>query len=254
MKSAIVIPARLESTRLPRKLLLCETGKTLIEHTWNAACSSQLADQVMVATDSQEILQAVQSFGGQAMMTSARHATGSDRVAEAAEHLDAEILVNLQGDEPELDGESLDRLIRRLIADPVEVATLATPIRDQEQLHDVACVKVVIDHQQRAMYFSRSPIPAAKRPSDVAQYLASAAAGVSPPLFLQHLGVYAFRRKSLMSLSGLNPSPLEKVESLEQLRFLANGWSIGVEIIESAGSGIDTPADYAAFVKRMRNS
>ena len=254
MKSAIVIPARLDSTRLSRKLLLADTGKSLIEHTWRSATSSRLADQVIVATDSREIFETVQAFGGNVVMTSADHHSGSDRVAEAARNVDAEIIVNLQGDEPELGGELIDRLIHRLTDDPIEVATLATPVRSLQQLLDPGCVKVVVDRRYRALYFSRSPIPGAKEPSELARYFEADSdplPATRTPLFLQHLGVYAFRRKNLMELRNLMPSPLEQIESLEQLRFLANGWAIGVEIVEHGGAGIDTPADYAAFVKRV---
>ena len=255
LKSAIVIPARLESTRLPRKLLLSKTGKSLIEHTWIAASGSKLADQVVVATDSSEIFETVQGFGGQAVMTSPDHQSGSDRVAEATSVLDAEIIVNLQGDEPELGGEYLDRIIRRLLSDQtVDVATLATPIRSLEQYQDIACVKVVLDHQSRALYFSRSPIPAVRNQLLLTEYFESnKQMWTQDRPFLQHIGVYGFRRGCLEKLSSLNASSLEQIESLEQLRFLANGWSIGVEIVEHDGIGIDTQADYDVFVNRLRN-
>ena len=257
MKSAIVIPARLQSTRLPRKLLLSETGKTLIEHTWQTASGSQLASEIIVATDSREIFETVNAFGGQAVMTSESHRSGSDRVVEAATALDADIIVNLQADEPELDGAFLDRLIERLTNDETaEVATLATPIRSLSQFNNPACVKVVLDHRGRAMYFSRSPIPAVSDSAKMNRYFGSDSDSESADnqgLFLQHIGVYGFRRKNLLSLPKLNPAPLEKLESLEQLRFLANGWVIGVEIVEHSGTGIDTAEDYAAFVNRVGN-
>lgn len=263
MKSAIVIPARLQSTRLPRKLLLNETGMALIEHTWRAAGTSNLADQVLVATDSDEIFEAVKSFGGQPVMTAVEHQSGSDRVAEAAQDLDADIIINLQGDEPEVKGSDIDRLIERLSSDEqIEVATLATPINTKKQLLDPSCVKVVLDKNGHALYFSRSPIPSVKDPLKLDTYFQSMAniehAGEAPvkeaPVFLQHLGIYGYRKACLSQLSNLEPSPLEDFESLEQLRFLANGWKLGVEIVAQAANGIDTIEDYAAFVNRMKKS
>ena len=163
--SHIVIPARLASTRLPRKLLLCETGKTLLQHTYEAASRAARPQGVRVAADHAEIAEAVRAFGGQVEMTDPRAASGTDRVAEVARRMQGvDIIVNVQGDEPELSGESIDLAVRLLEEQPAAVmATLATPIRSRRQLEDPACVKVVFDASGRAMYFSRSPIPRARR-------------------------------------------------------------------------------------------
>ena len=159
--SQIVIPARLASTRLPRKLLLRETGKTLLEHTYEAASRARRPNGVCVAADTAEIFAAVRAFGGNVEMTDPQAASGADRVAEVARRLEGvDIIVNVQGDEPELSGESIDLVIGLLEQDAAAVmATLATPIRSRRQLEDPACVKVVFDASGRALYFSRSPIP-----------------------------------------------------------------------------------------------
>jgi 3-deoxy-manno-octulosonate cytidylyltransferase (CMP-KDO synthetase) len=247
LTSLIVIPARLASTRLPRKLLLAETGKPLIQHTYEAARHATLPSSVCVATDHEEIADAVRAFGGQVEMTSPDCASGTDRVAEVARKLDADVIVNVQGDEPELSGESIDAAIRLLESDPSAVmSTLATPIRTRENLLAASCVKVVFDCRRRALYFSRSPIPHAREWRD--ELLTS-----QPPHFFQHIGLYAYRREFLLSLANVPPSPLEQLEKLEQLRVLEMGHSIAVAVMPHATVGIDTSADYRAFVERWRN-
>ena len=192
----IIIPARLASTRLPRKLLLCETGKTLIQHTFEAARRARRPLGVCVATDSPEIAAEVERFGGRALMTSADLASGTDRVAQAAAQLpEAEIVVNVQGDEPELSGEAIDLVVSLLETNPSAVmATLATPIRDKQKLFDPACVKVVCDSAGRALYFSRAPIPFVR---DWREDVLAA----DSPRFFQHIGLYAYRREFLMRLA-----------------------------------------------------
>jgi 3-deoxy-manno-octulosonate cytidylyltransferase (CMP-KDO synthetase) len=245
--SFVVIPARLESTRLARKLLLRETGKPLIQHTYEAGRRATLPAGVCVATDHPEIYREVGAFGGHAEMTSPEAASGTDRVAEVARNLpDVDIVVNLQGDEPELSGGSIDLAIRLLEENPAAVmSTLATPIRSRPQLEDPACVKVVFDSSGRALYFSRSPIPHAR---DWDDGLLSA----DPPHFYQHIGLYAYRRDFLLRISQLPRSPLEALERLEQLRVLDAGYSILVGVVDEATSGIDTAEDYRRFVERCR--
>jgi 3-deoxy-manno-octulosonate cytidylyltransferase (CMP-KDO synthetase) len=245
--SYVVIPARLASTRLPRKLLLNETGKPLVQHTYEAALRATRPSGVCVAADHEEIAAAVRAFGGEVRMTSPHCASGTDRVAEVARHLgDADILVNVQGDEPELPGTSIDRVVELLEADPTTVmATLATPIRDRARLDDPSCVKVVFDARGRALYFSRSPIPHARQWTDE---LLSA----DPPCFYLHIGLYAYRREFLLRLAGLERTPLEKLENLEQLRVLEHGYSIAVGVVDEPTVGIDTPDDYRAFVGRVK--
>ena len=243
----IVIPARLASTRLPRKMLLCETGKPLIQHTWEGACQSTLAEGVCVATDDSEIFQTVSHFGGTAIMTSRNLCCGTERVAAVAEKMPGiDIFVNVQGDEPEITGANIDSVLSLLLehAD-VEMATLAVPIRESEKLLDTACVKVVFDGNGHALYFSRSLIP---YPRDG---LNQALLDAESPLFYQHLGIYAYRRDFLLRFAKMERSSLEKAESLEQLRALENGISILVGVVKQGGIGIDTPEDYAQFVQRM---
>ncbi|MDR0327229.1 MAG: 3-deoxy-manno-octulosonate cytidylyltransferase [Planctomycetaceae bacterium] len=250
MKSVIMIPARYASTRLPRKLLLCETGKPMIQHTYESALKATLPDSVMVACDHDEIFHTVKQFGGSVQMTDPNAASGTDRIAEVAAHLDdTDIIVNVQGDEPEIAGSSIDRAVQMLIDHPDAVmSTLATPIRDRQQLEDAACVKVVFDAKHRALYFSRSVIPH-PRGGLREEHLAS-----SPPLFYQHIGLYAYRREFLLRLSSLPQSDLEKTESLEQLRVLHHGYSIMVGVVDETTVGIDTPDDYQRFVERFRRS
>jgi len=243
--SYIVIPARLESTRLPRKLLLCETGKTLLEHTHIAARGARRPMGICVAADDEAIAAEVRRFGGDARLTDPAAASGTDRVAEVAATLhDVDIVVNVQGDEPELAGESIDLVIQLLEENPQAVmSTLATPIRRRDQLEDPACVKVVFDSAGRALYFSRSPIPHPRRWDD-------ALLTADPPHFYQHVGLYAYRREFLLQLARMPQSDLEKLESLEQLRVLSAGYTILVGVVDEPTFGIDTPEDYRAFVKR----
>ena len=243
----LVIPARRNSTRLPDKLLLRDTGKTVLQHTYEAAKESRLADRVLVATDDKEIARECRRFGAEAMITSPDCPSGTDRVAEVVRRFDEyDVIVNLQGDEPEIDPEAIDRLVEPLLDDlTVDMATLATPIRDRQTLEDPACVKVVCDGGGRALYFSRSPIPYVREWDD-------SLLTAEPPRFFQHVGIYAFRRDILLQLSSLPPCHSEQLECLEQLRALDQGVQIKVSVIDEPTRGIDTPADYAAFVRRQR--
>ena len=248
LKTAIIIPARLGSTRLPRKMLLAETGKTLIEHTYEAATRCKQAERVIVATDDQEIITVVQGFGGEAVLTKKEHLSGTDRVAEAAAPLtDFDLIVNLQGDEPEIDPKCVDDVIELLASNQdVHVGTVACPIRERTMLNDPACVKVVMDHAGRALYFSRSCIPHARNwHPDLLQ--------TEPAIFWQHLGIYVYRREFLLRFSALPKSRLEGVEMLEQLRVLQAGAEILVATANCTGKGIDTLDDYRAFVSRHSN-
>ena len=238
MKTAIVIPARYASSRLPAKPLLRDTGKYLIQHVYERACESN-AHHAIVATDDARIFDAVRSFGGNVVMTRADHPSGTDRVAEVAEQLDADIIVNLQGDEPLIEPATLD-LLARLLAENADapMATLAVPITSLSNWYDPNCVKVVCDKLGRALYFSRSPIP----------YVRDGRPDFSSRQFLQHLGLYAYRREFLLELAKLPPEPLETTEKLEQLRVLALGYRIQVGIVPHAHRGVDTPADYQRFV------
>ena len=242
----IVIPARLASTRLPRKLLLAETGKPLIQHTYEAARRATRPEGVLVAADCEEIAAAVRAFGGQVELTSPDCPSGTDRVAEVARRRpEFEVFVNVQGDEPEISAAAIDLAVELLEGSASAVmSTLATPIRDKEKLNDPACVKVVFDATGRALYFSRSAIPHARTWND--GLLSS-----EPASFYQHIGLYAYRREFLLRLAELPRSPAEQLESLEQLRVLHHGQAILVGVIEEATIGIDTAEDYRMFVARF---
>ncbi|MFN4259378.1 MAG: 3-deoxy-manno-octulosonate cytidylyltransferase [Gemmataceae bacterium] len=245
MNTAIIIPARYASSRLPGKPLLRETGKYLIQHVYERACLAQSAQQVVVATDDSRILAAVDQFGGQAVLTRRDHPSGTDRVAEVAARLDADVIVNLQGDEPLIEPEVLDLLPGLLQRDPeAALATVAVPLRDKQQWLNPNCVKVVRDVHGRALYFSRSPIPFVRdgEPNFAAE----------PPCFLQHVGLYAYRRAFLLQLAQQPPQPLEQLEKLEQLRVLALGRFIQVGLIHQQGLGVDTYEDYQRFVRIQR--
>jgi 3-deoxy-manno-octulosonate cytidylyltransferase (CMP-KDO synthetase) len=191
------------------------------------------------------LFQLVQSFGGEAIMTDPNAQSGTDRIAEVARAMpEVDIFVNVQGDEPEITGQAIDMVLELLSSSPqASVATLATPIRTLANLNDPACVKVVVGAEKTALYFSRSPIP---HPREWSESLLTE----EPPLFLQHIGIYAYRRDFLLGLGGLKPSSLERLEKLEQLRFLQNGHKIVVGTIEESHRGIDTRADYDAFKSR----
>lgn len=239
------IPARLASTRLPRKLLLSETGKPLLQHTWEAARKASSLLEVIVAADSTEIADVVGRFGGRCELTG-EHPSGTDRIAEVVRRSfsDAGIVVNIQGDEPEMDPAHLDLLVRLLEQHPgAQMSTLATPITTREVRDSPSCVKVVRGAAGQALYFSRSLIPFC-RDVDPDRQLEQD----SP--WLLHLGVYAYRREFLLKLSELPPSRLEQLEKLEQLRALEAGATIQVGVVERRAVGIDTPEDYAQFVKR----
>jgi 3-deoxy-manno-octulosonate cytidylyltransferase (CMP-KDO synthetase) len=248
-KSVVIIPARYASTRLPRKLLLDVKGKPLIQYTYEAALKAKLPESVSVACDHREIFEAVEKFGGTVFMTDPNAQSGTDRVAEVAVKMnnDVDIVVNVQGDEPEIAGESIDLVIRMLINHPNAVmATLATPIQNQQQLQDPACVKVVFDHSGHALYFSRSVIPHPRNG------LTTELFQLKPPLFYQHIGLYAYRRDFLLSLNQLPQSDSEKTECLEQLRVLHHGFGIMVGVVNKPTFGIDTPEDYKRFVEKLR--
>jgi 3-deoxy-manno-octulosonate cytidylyltransferase (CMP-KDO synthetase) len=222
VRTVVVIPARFGSTRLPGKPLLNATGKY-----------------------------PVASFGGTAVLTRADHPSGPARVAEVAERLDADAVVNLQGDEPLFDPAAID-LLAELVADPAtDVATLAAPIRDRDAYVSPNVVKVVCDDRGQALYFSRSPIPCYRDGTPPFDQPGADAPG--SPVALQHLGVYAYRRDVLLKLAKAPPHPLEAAEKLEQLRVLGAGGTIRVGVVGRAHRGIDTPDDYAAFVEFCRS-
>ena len=240
MSVIAIIPARYASTRLPGKPLLAETGRPLIQHVIDAVSAATSVDRIVVATDDPRILQTVEAFGGEAILTREDCASGTDRLAEAAVKLglaDDDIVINIQGDEPDMPGACIDRLAALMGETDAPMATLATPLPDTDA-DDPNKVKVVCDAAGRAMYFSRSKIPH-DRDSAGADYLL-------------HLGIYGYRAGFLKTFTSLPPSPAEQTEKLEQLRALEYGYAIAVAVVDYAAHGIDTPADYAAFVARRR--
>ena len=247
MSALVVIPARHASSRLPGKPLLRQTGKYLIQHVYERACLCKKASAVVVATDDPRIAEAVQGFGGRVAMTRADHPSGTDRVAEVARLHVEDIVVNLQGDEPLIDPDAVDRLIGLLEADPAaQMATLATPILTEEHWRNPACVKVVCDDAGAALYFSRSPVPFVRDGSpDFA---------ARPARFFQHVGLYGYRRSALFQFAAMPPAALEQFEKLEQLRALAAGWRIRVGLIAEPTLGVDTYEDYQRFLAIYRES
>ncbi len=233
MKIIAVIPARYASTRFPAKLMQDLGGMPVITRTFFAARETGLFDEVFVATDSTEIFDEIISRGGKAFMSQRAHESGSDRIAEAVAHLEADIVVNVQGDEPFIDREALAQLVEVFRADAesiVDLASLMCPIPDQEDVANPNVVKVVTDASGFALYFSRSRIPYNREPARPAQYF-------------RHIGVYAFRKRAIMEFSLMQPTPLEIAEKLEQLRYLESGRRIKMVVTGHSGVGIDTPED-----------
>jgi len=244
MQAAVIIPARYASTRLPGKPLLDRTGKPLIVHVVEQAAKAKLAKSVIVATDDRRIAEGVKRHGHTAVMTRADHPNGSSRIAEVAAGLPKgfEIIVNVQGDEPEIEPEVIDRLIERLKINSELVATVVCPFAPSEDPANPNVVKVVVGRNGRCLYFSRSVIPH-QRDRDY-----------DSPAYLKHLGIYAYRRHFLDLYTRMPPTPAEQAEQLEQLRILEHGHAIGAIAVEKAHQGIDTPEQYDAFVKRFQQS
>jgi 3-deoxy-manno-octulosonate cytidylyltransferase (CMP-KDO synthetase) len=241
-----VIPARYNSTRLPGKPLLSIGGKPLVLWVAERALAASTVSRVIVATDDSRILDAVRSGGFEAMMTRSNHASGSDRVAEVARDLKAGIIVNVQGDEPLIEPETIDRAVRALLADAeARVATTSEPIADAADVLSSAVVKVIVDSAGRAVSFSRAPIPfpaeAVRRHGSLEAALQNEPALLS--LFRKHTGLYACRREFLLELAGWPQSPTERAESLEQLRALERGVTIKVVEAASPSIGVDTKED-----------
>jgi 3-deoxy-manno-octulosonate cytidylyltransferase (CMP-KDO synthetase) len=265
VRTLAVIPARLASTRLERKMLLAQTGLPLFAHTALAVLDSRTVTRVVVATDSQEILDAAASAGLEACLTSSEHKSGTDRVHEAQQRIAAgalgapasyDIVINVQGDEPEIDAAALGGLIA-LFDDPaVELASLYAPLVDAAAFANPNVVKVVTDRAGYALYFSRAPIPSRAHPGSSphpgsSSSASSSSAGATDAVKL-HLGVYAFRPAALARFVALPPSALEAAENLEQLRWLDAGGRIRMARAARASRGIDTPEDYAGFIARAR--
>ncbi|MEZ6087493.1 MAG: 3-deoxy-manno-octulosonate cytidylyltransferase [Pirellulaceae bacterium] len=251
MQSKIVIPARLESTRLPQKLLRKVGGKSILQWTYEAAMQSRHAASVVVAVDDPLLFAEVKHFGGQTIMTSPDCQSGTDRVAEIARSDEqTDVFVNVQGDEPEIEPSAIDQVIELLQQHPdAYAATLATPIRNARNFADPNCVKVVLAADRFALYFSRSPIPH-PRDGDVESLIQQ-----NPPICWQHIGLYAYRREALQWFTSQPAAGrLEQIEKLEQLRLLEFGKRIVVGRIDTPSIGIDTESDLRAFEEKYNRA
>jgi 3-deoxy-manno-octulosonate cytidylyltransferase (CMP-KDO synthetase) len=230
MKKIIVIPARYESTRLPGKPLLEISGKPLIHLVYERASGSRLKDRVIIATDDRRIMDAASSFGAESVMTSSSCKSGTDRVFEAVKDTDADLIVNVQGDEPFIRPDMIDLLFSVMENESPDVATLCTPVTDNKEYIDPNTVKVVLDKNGFALYFSRSPIPYVRNEN-------------SRLTLYKHIGIYGFKSDFLKQFVSMQKSRLEETESLEQLRILENGFRIKVLTTHYDGFGIDTMDD-----------
>jgi 3-deoxy-manno-octulosonate cytidylyltransferase (CMP-KDO synthetase) len=241
-KVVVVIPARYGSTRLPGKPLVSLNGQPMIQRVYERAKSARRVDRVIVATDDDRIVKAVTSFGGEARMTRPDHRTGTERVAEVAAHVEGEVFVNVQGDEPLLDPAAVDTAVAALLEEPqAAVATVATPIKVPGDIMDPNVVKVVLDFDDNALYFSRAPIPWVRDTGSAIQVR-----------HLKHLGLYVFQREALLEYPTLPQGELERIEQLEQLRWLENGSKIRVAEVEHDAISVDVPEDVARVEKLLQ--
>jgi len=233
-----VIPARYSSSRFPGKALVSIAGKTMLQHVWERTSQARYLTDVVVATDDERIQTAALEFGARVVMTRADHVSGTDRVAEAASASQAQIVVNVQGDEPMIDPAAIDAAILGLLDDDmgiVPMGTIKKRIERPGDIQDPNVVKVTTDRQGNALYFSRSPIPYAREAGNM---------GGEQPVYFKHIGLYVYRRDFLLSYPDLPVGPLERAERLEQLRALENGFKIRVVETEYESLGVDTPEDW----------
>ena len=241
-KVVVVIPARYGSTRLPGKPLVLLAGKAMIQRVYERAKMAERADRVIVATDDERIVKAVEGFGGEARMTRTEHRTGTERVAEVAAHEQGEVFVNVQGDEPLLDPHAIDVAVNALLEEPqASIGTVATPIKTPGDIMDPNVVKAVLDFDGNAIYFSRAPIPWVRDTASKIQVR-----------HLKHLGLYVFQREALLEYPTLPQGELERIEQLEQLRWLENGWKIRVAEVEHDAVSVDVPEDVARVEKLLQ--
>ncbi len=243
MKVVVVIPARYDSSRFRGKVLAKDTGKYLVQHTYERALCAKMPDMVLIATDSAEVMAACKGFGADCVMTSSEHVSGTDRIAEAVKEVDAEVILNLQADEPEIAPGDIDHLAALLSDNPTaDMATLVAEFDNADQVADPNIVKAIVDKAGRAIYFSRSAIPYDRQTGGVGR----------ESHYLRHMGIYAFGKAFLMTFTALEQGTLEKIEKLEQLRAIEHGYSIITGKVGHAWEGIDTPEQYEAFVERHR--
>jgi len=235
-----IIPARYASSRFPGKPLVDILGKPMIQRVYEQTAQAELVDEVLVATDDRRIADAVEAFGGRACMTSDRHETGTDRLAEVAAQLNSDLIVNVQGDEPLIDPRMIDQAIAPLKEDnTIDMGTLMVLIKEAREYLNPNVVKVVTNRQGDALYFSRAPIPWSR------DYSETAAAHFEHIRAFKHVGLYVYRREFLLEYPSLPATPLEQMEKLEQLRALENGYRIRVVETDLQSQGVDTPQDLA---------
>ncbi len=259
-----IIPARYASTRLPGKLTKSEarehTGKYLIKHVYRNVMNAKNVHEVIVATDDERIAEVVKHFGGCVKMTSTNHKSGTDRIAEVASNLDADFVLNIQGDEPDVKGRMIDDLIETMYTEKeAVVCTFANEIRSMDEFTDPNAVKVVIDKDSYAMYFSRATIPYIrdKNSNSKSSILEKTSDEFSTGnntsfLFLKHLGIYMYRKDFLLRFSSLSIPDIEEIEKLEQLRVLSNGYKIKIIVTPYMCEGVDTPEDFERFLRKYR--
>jgi 3-deoxy-manno-octulosonate cytidylyltransferase (CMP-KDO synthetase) len=242
MKCIAIIPARYASTRFPGKPLVAINGKPMVQHVYERALSSGLFQKVIVATDDHRIQSAVTDFGGEVVMTDNTHQSGTDRCGEVIEGLkdSYDVVINIQGDEPFIQHEQLEELVNLFQSTPAQIGTLKKAISNAEDVFDSNVVKVVSGLDKRALYFSRNPIPFVREVEKENWY--------DKQIFYKHLGIYGYRFEVLKELAQLNPSVLELSESLEQLRWLENGYQIFIAETQHESIGIDTPEDLSKIV------
>jgi 3-deoxy-manno-octulosonate cytidylyltransferase (CMP-KDO synthetase) len=237
-----VIPARYASVRLPGKPLASIAGRPMIQHVVERARQAERVSRVIVATDDERIKKAVEGFGGEAVLTRADHRTGTDRIAEVAAHLEAEIYVNIQGDEPLIDPATIDAVVAEMLDDEsIQIGTPCTAITQKNEIMDPNVVKVVRDFDGNGLYFSRAPIP----------WVRDTGATIAAQHW-KHIGLYAFRREALLEFPTLPPGELERVEQLEQLRWLENGFHIRVVETDYDAVSVDVPADIQRVEKILQ--
>ncbi|MBI3584124.1 MAG: 3-deoxy-manno-octulosonate cytidylyltransferase [Nitrospinae bacterium] len=249
MKIIAIIPARYDSTRFTGKPLASINGKPLIQHVWERVSMSKSLKRIIVATDDERIFKAVREFGGEGLMTSSSHASGTDRISEVAKNIDADIIVNVQGDEPLIEPEMIDETVKPLLNNSeILMATLKTRITNNEELKDPNVVKVVTDRDGFALYFSRFPIPYVR---DSGQW--SVVSGQEKNIHYKHIGIYVYKKDFLLKFARIKPTLLEEAEKLEQLRALENGYKIKVVETIYQSLGIDTPEDMERVKEILKN-
>jgi 3-deoxy-manno-octulosonate cytidylyltransferase (CMP-KDO synthetase) len=241
LAATVIIPARLASTRFPEKILASATGRPLVQHVVDRARLCRRVERIIVAADHPRIAAALVPYGTDVVLTDPNHPSGTDRIAEVARTLDCDIIVNVQGDEPEIEPAIIDDLIHRLQTTTDDMATAAAPFPAGADVADPNLVKVALALNGRALYFSRAPIPFVRDSGNPARHYL-------------HLGIYAYRRTFLLEYAAWQPTPCEQAEKLEQLRALEHGRSIGVLLVQRQTHGIDTPRQYEGFVRRVMTS